>query len=53
MSKEIFESFKNDQNLKFRVPSIIKATIKKEIIKDYVEDENSKKYILIHFEQSE
>ncbi|MDQ0202181.1 DUF6575 domain-containing protein [Neobacillus ginsengisoli] len=53
MSKDLFKRLKNDQNIKFRVPSLIKATIEKEIINDYVEDEHSQKFILVHFEQPE
>lgn len=53
MSKELFKRLKNDQNLKFKVPSQIKATIEKEIIRDYLEDVHSEKFILLHFEQPE
>ena len=51
MSKEIFKELKKDNNLQFRVPSAIKATIKKEIVNDYLEEEYYEKYTLIHFEQ--
>ncbi|WP_045522768.1 DUF6575 domain-containing protein [Neobacillus niacini] len=53
MSKEIFKELKKDNNLQFRVPSSIKATIKKEIVNDYLEEEYYEKYTLIHFEQPE
>lgn len=53
MSKEIFNKLKNDKNLQFRVPSVIKAIVEKEIINDYVEGEHSEKYTLIYFEQPE
>lgn len=52
MSREIFRTVK-DSNITFKVPSKIKATVEKEIIKDYVEDEISEKFILINFEQPE
>lgn len=53
MSRDLFKRLKKDQNIKFRVPSQIKATIEKEVVKDYVEDEHSEKFILVHFEQPE
>lgn len=53
MSKDLFKRLKNDQNIKFRVPSQIKATVEKQVVKDYVEDEHSEKFILVRFEQPE
>lgn len=53
MSKDLFKRLKNDPNIKFRVPSQIKAIVEKEVVKDYVEGENFEKFILIHFEQPE
>jgi len=53
MSKDLFKRLKNDKNIKFRVPSQIKATVEKEVVKDYVQDEHSEKFILIDFEQPE
>lgn len=53
MSKEIFNRVKNDKDLQFIVPSTIKATVIKEVIKDHLEDEDSVKYVLVHYEQPE
>ncbi|PIC63871.1 hypothetical protein CSV79_09345 [Sporosarcina sp. P13] len=53
MSKELFNRFKNDTNIKFKVPSQIKALVEKEVVKDYVEDKYSERFILIDFEQPE
>ncbi|MCU4956894.1 hypothetical protein OB990_11920 [Bacillus cereus] len=51
MSKEMFRELKKNNNVQFRVPSLIKATVKKEIVNDYLEEEYYEKYTLIHFEQ--
>lgn len=51
MSTHLFKKLKNDKNVKFRVPSPIKAIIEKEIINDLVEDTSSVKYKLVSFEQ--
>lgn len=53
MSKEIIENLKNDNNLQFRVPSFIKATVEIETINDHVDDIYDKRYTLIYFEQPE
>ncbi|MFB5088335.1 hypothetical protein PGC35_14210 [Psychrobacillus sp. PGGUH221] len=53
MSTDMFKRLKEDKTLQFRVPSLIKAVVEKEVINDYVEDEHSIKYTLIHFEQPE
>ncbi|KGR90189.1 hypothetical protein CD30_13160 [Ureibacillus massiliensis 4400831 = CIP 108448 = CCUG 49529] len=51
MSTDMFKRLKEDKTLQFRVPSLIKAVVEKEVINDYVEDEHSVKYTLIYFEQ--
>lgn len=51
MSTEMFRELKKNNNLQFRVPSLIKATVKKEIVNDYLEEEYYEKYTLIHYEQ--
>lgn len=53
MSTEMFKELKKDNNLQFKVPSLIKATITKEIVKDYLEEEFYEKYTLMKFEQPE
>ncbi|WP_318245462.1 hypothetical protein [Cytobacillus stercorigallinarum] len=53
MSTEMFRELKKNNNLQFKVPSAIKATIKKEYINDYLEEEHYEKYTLLQFEQPE
>jgi hypothetical protein len=51
MSSDMFKKLKDEKSLQFRVPSIIKATITKETVNDYLEGEHNTKFILTHFEQ--
>ena len=51
MSKEMFKELKKDNKLQFKVPSPINATVKKEIVNDYLEEDYYEKYTLIHFTQ--
>lgn len=51
MSTEMFRELKKNNNLQFRVPSLIKAIVKKEIVNDYLEEEYYEKYTLIHYDQ--
>lgn len=53
MSTEMFRELKKNNNLQFKVPSSIKAIIKKEVVKDYIEEEFYDKYTLMQFEQPE
>lgn len=53
MSTEMFKELKKHNNLQFKVPSLIKAIIKKEIVNDYLEEEFYEKYTLMQFEQPE
>ncbi|KIZ53065.1 hypothetical protein UM92_16485, partial [Bacillus safensis] len=53
ISSDMFKKLKDEKSLQFRVPSIIKATITKETVNDYLEGEHNTKYILTHFEQSD
>ncbi|MDC7762670.1 hypothetical protein POL82_04300 [Priestia aryabhattai] len=53
MSTEMFRELKKSNNLQFKVPSLIKATINKENVKDYLEEEFYEKYTLVKFEQPE
>jgi hypothetical protein len=53
MSTELFKRLKNDPNIKFIVPSKIRATVLKETVKDHVKGEYYEKFILIHFDQPE
>ncbi|KQL19202.1 hypothetical protein AN957_11810 [Cytobacillus solani] len=52
MSTEMFKELKKNNNLQFRVPSAIKAMIKKEFVTDYLE-EYYERYTLMQFEPPE
>ncbi|MEC1613147.1 hypothetical protein P9D96_07940 [Bacillus mojavensis] len=52
IAPELFADLKN-RNIQFRVPSVIKATVRKEIIKDLVEDTTKIKYELTDYKQPE
>lgn len=51
MSTQMYSDLKKNKNLQFRVPSIIKATLRKEIVSDYLEDDYYEKYTLVQYEQ--
>ncbi|WP_337133839.1 hypothetical protein [Priestia megaterium] len=53
MSSEMFRELKKSNNVQFKVPSAIKATVKKEIVNNYLEEQHYEKYTLVHFEQPE
>ncbi|MDL4842475.1 hypothetical protein [Aquibacillus rhizosphaerae] len=53
MSTKMFKDLKKNNNLQFKVPSKIKATIQIEFVNDYVEENHFEKYTLVDFEQPE
>lgn len=53
MSREMFSELKLNNELQFKVPSAIKAIIKKEFVNDYIEEKQYEKYTLMKFEQPE
>ncbi len=53
MSTKMFKDLKKNNNLQFKVPSMIKAIIQIDYVNDYIEEEHFEKYTLMEFEQPE
>jgi Asp-tRNA(Asn)/Glu-tRNA(Gln) amidotransferase C subunit len=51
MSKELIKKLRNETDLQFKVPSIIKAKIEKTIVNDLLDDNYVEKNTLVYFEQ--
>jgi hypothetical protein len=51
MSKELIKKLRNETDLQFKVPSIIKAKIEKTIVNDLLDDNYIEKNTLVYFEQ--